>query len=367
MDRELYAKLQAQGHELIIDEVLETVTIYKGLNHEDLQMLQDQGYVSVDPLTWRLRWSEDHKDYAGEFVPIKNLCETGSLVVFRDKTFIWEFPSEFLRCFSNVTVATYMFDASPFRAYLKAEGFTFNRVSVDGNLTAPSVVPWETVKPIEAALKARLRELVTVYEGPANDIGRESSHSHPFSSGWLGRQSSTVLQKVKASTSNIFLEWAKAPSNGVAWTTIKDHHSALRGRGYARSKDPKSHPETKEGGAYGFLAWNAQATNAYCGVEAMAYLVNVYYHPTVAAYFEALGVNVSQDLYALSALLQWVWRSRIRKTQPVKLYIPSERMRDLFTPWLNADSTPDLVKEIAGGDITFPLIHGGNRPLAIAA
>jgi hypothetical protein len=126
MDRELYAKLQAQGYELIIDEVLETVTIYKGLNHEDLQMLQDQGYVSVDPLTWRLRWSEDHKDYAGEFVPIKNLCETGSLVVFRDKTFIWEFPSEFLRCFSNVTVATYMFDASPFRAYLKAEGFTFN-------------------------------------------------------------------------------------------------------------------------------------------------------------------------------------------------------------------------------------------------
>jgi hypothetical protein len=42
-------------------------------------------------------------------------------------------------------------------------------------------------------------------------------------------------------------------------------------------------------------------------------------------------------------------------------------MRDLFTRWLAADSTPDLVKEIAGGDITFPLIHGGNRPLAIAA
>jgi hypothetical protein len=42
-------------------------------------------------------------------------------------------------------------------------------------------------------------------------------------------------------------------------------------------------------------------------------------------------------------------------------------MRDLFTRWLAADRTPALVKEIAGGDITFPLIHGGNRPLAIAA
>ena len=67
------------------------------------------------------------------------------------------------------------------------------------------------------------------------------------------------------------------------------------------------------------------------------------------------------DLYALSALLQWVWRSRIRRSQPIKLFIPSERMRDLFKRWLTADSTRDLVKEIAGGDITFPLIYGGNR------
>jgi len=35
-----------------------------------------------------------------------------------------------------VTLATYMFDASPFSAYLKNEGFTFNRQTVNGNLTA---------------------------------------------------------------------------------------------------------------------------------------------------------------------------------------------------------------------------------------
>ena len=68
-------------------------------------------------------------------------------MVFRDKTFIWEFPSEFLRCFSKVTLATYMFDASPFAAYLKNEGFTFNRQTVNGNLTTPSLIPWEAAKP----------------------------------------------------------------------------------------------------------------------------------------------------------------------------------------------------------------------------
>ena len=350
MDRDLYAKLSEAGYELIIDEVLETVTLYKGLSAHDRAILRDQNMTSVDPITWRLTWNQEQwGDYDGEFREVKRLCETGSLVVFRERTMLWEFPSEFLRCFSKVTVATYMFDASPFAAYLKNEGFTFNRQTVNGNLTTPSLVPWEHARPIEAALKARLRELVTVHGGPMNDIGREgwdngkrASQAHPFSSGWLGRQTADVLKKVQASTSNFFLEVAKAPANKVAWTTVKEHRTSLKGRGYARSKDRKSNPDMCEGEGYGFLPWTAQATNDYCEVEAMAYLMNVYYHPDVKAYFEALGGNVSQDLYALSALLQWVWRSRIRRSQPIKLFIPSERMRDLFNRWLAADSTPAL-------------------------
>jgi hypothetical protein len=376
MDRELYVKLQKAGYELIIDEVLETVTIYKGLDPDDLQVMLNEEMVSIDPRTRRLDWNQAKwPNYAEEFLRIRQLCETGSLVVFRDKTFIWEFPSEFLRCFSKVTLATYMFDASPFSAYLKNEGFTFNRQTVNGNLTTPSLIPWEHAKFTEAALKARLRELVEIEGGSANDIGREgwdngkrASQSHPFSSGWLGRQPATTLTKIKASVSWFFKKHG-IKSNRLAWTTFKDHRVTLKGNGYTRShaRDPEKNPNMVAGEAYGFLPWNAQATNDYCEVEAMAYLLNVYYHPTVKAYFEHLGGNVSADLYALSALLQWVWRSRIRRSQPIKLFIPSERMRDLFTRWLAADSTPALVKEIAGGDITFPLIHAGLRPLAIAA
>jgi hypothetical protein len=58
MDRELYAKLHAQGYELVIDEVLETVTLYKGLTLVDLGILKNEGMVSVDSHTWRLRWNQ---------------------------------------------------------------------------------------------------------------------------------------------------------------------------------------------------------------------------------------------------------------------------------------------------------------------
>ena len=40
---------------------------------------------------------------------------------------------------------------------------------------------------------------------------------------------------------------------------------------------------------------------------------------------------VSQDDFALSEMVQWVWRSAIRDGKPITLYIPSDRMYQLFT------------------------------------
>jgi hypothetical protein len=41
-----------------------------------------------------------------------------------------------------------------------------------------------------------------------------------------------------------------------------------------------------------------------------------------------------KDACALSELIQWVWPSRVRKGEPITLYLPSPRMRRLFEEWL---------------------------------
>ncbi len=51
------------------------------------------------------------------------------------------------------------------------------------------------------------------------------------------------------------------------------------------------------------------------------------------SFFQDNGVSVNEDLYALSELVQWLWRSRIRNGQPIDAYIPSERMRGLLDAW----------------------------------
>ncbi|MEG2695893.1 MAG: hypothetical protein RR966_15745, partial [Acinetobacter sp.] len=41
-----------------------------------------------------------------------------------------------------------------------------------------------------------------------------------------------------------------------------------------------------------------------------------------------------EDIFALSEMVQWVWRSAIREGNPINIYVPSSRMRDLLERWL---------------------------------
>ena len=46
-------------------------------------------------------------------------------------------------------------------------------------------------------------------------------------------------------------------------------------------------------------------------------------------------IEIDEDGFALSELLQWIWRSQIRQGKPIILYIPSKRMRELLEDFLD--------------------------------
>lgn len=61
-------------------------------------------------------------------------------------------------------------------------------------------------------------------------------------------------------------------------------------------------------------------------------------NPIEKKFFEQYGIKVDQDAWALSEMIQWIWRSRIRTDQPISVYIPSKRMRDLLQQYLTTDA-----------------------------
>lgn len=65
------------------------------------------------------------------------------------------------------------------------------------------------------------------------------------------------------------------------------------------------------------------------------YMINRYLNPYVKKFFEGYNIMVDEDGYALSEMIQFIWRSAIRNNEPIYCYIPSKRMRDLLQGYID--------------------------------
>ena len=203
-------------------------------------------------------------------------------------------------------------------------------------------------------IKRQLRSLVTIYRGSRNNIGTNAPKASPLTASWFNSKAKLdpeVITKLANSISEFFKDMGVGADKTV-WTTFKgkgeDTEDSKDGVIQRRMRVSRLKQDSKEDGqACGFLPMNARATNAYRNVEAMAYPINVYMNGDVRSYFDEQGIATSEDLYAISTLVQWLWRSRIRQEprQPITVYLPSERMRGLFLEWLWSDSTQALIDE----------------------
>jgi hypothetical protein len=345
LSRQVYKAIEALDYTLVIDEEIEVVRPYD-LPTNKTNHLFNKGYVFTDHLTRRVQWNSAELPVSS--FPFKTdipkLCEAGHLVQSKAGLLIVETPAEFLRCFDEVWVATYMFDGAPMRAYLEASYFPIKMLTVaKDHRGCHQVVPFGSPEAVasEMVVKEELRRLVTVYTGRRNMVGVNSTKGSPLTATWYNSKAKTDPQAI-VSLGNSIAEFLKenAPAERVLWTTFKGHEERMRVKGLKTDCN-------EDGEACGFLAYNTRATNAYRNVEAMAYPMNVYQHGDVRSYFDERDIPTSEDLYAISTLVQWLWRSRIRKEprESVTVYLPSERMRGLFLEWLHTNSTKAFVDE----------------------
>ncbi|MFC5556511.1 hypothetical protein [Methylobacterium iners] len=322
--------LRERRYVLILDEVMECVSKYNALSDHDIKVLLKSGYVSPCENTSNLIWSEiDDDKYIGKFGAVRHLCLNRKLDLYGGKVLLETFPIEFLNCFSEVYILTYLFKGSAMSSYLKAHGLTYEMLTIQDN----KIKPWSEFCD-ESSRKRDLRGLITIYEGPMNKIGTKIGQSCPLSSTWYDTQATqktSAIASLKASTGHYFKKVADTRAIDNAWTVFKPQVKRLKGDGYSK----------------GWIPVNCRATNQYIDKRSLAYLCNVFHNPTIVQYFKQRGIAFNQDLYALSEMLQWIWRSQIRRCDPIHLFIPSERMRGLLYLWLNTRSTPELIRQLS--------------------
>ena len=306
---------------LIIDEALSVMESYDGITTAETRALFKKGILSVAEDGWTLVFnhhlfgnnvdSDNAKDTRYE--QLAKDCDRKALACVDGSYVIWQLDINVLKSFKEVWIATYMFDNSKMASWLK-----FNGVEWTTDLFGKSpkeianlinIVGVDDITSYDSMIRSRHHKL--------NEVGK-GYYTH-LSNAHLNREGKPLTDLLHKNLENFFRNICKSKSNDRLLTTFKKHNGAIAKTRYRNS----------------WLAFNTKATNKWADRHNLAYMMNLFNQPAISRLCAMKGYPLDDNQMALSELVQWIWRSAIRKGEPINLYIPSVRMRELLICWLN--------------------------------
>ena len=311
-DEEVISLCKTLNYTLIMDEVAEVVQQYE-ITEDDIRILLKL-YCDYDE-KGKLIWREDQQDYCGKFSEVKNLCNLGGLTIVRNKILMWLFPVQTFLAFNKIYILTYLFNAQIQKYYYDYYNVNYTYLYISGNNV--NDYQFFTEKETNNTYVSYSKLIHILDNDKLNIIG---DFKTALSKSWYDKyHNSKIMEQLKNNTSNFFRNIRNDNSKDNIWTTFKDYKSSISGKGYTR----------------GFIPVNMRATNSYKDRTSLAYLVNIYLNPMIKGFFQDHNISVDEDGYALSEMLQWIWRSAIREGNEIFIYIPSKRMREILINWLS--------------------------------
>lgn len=309
--------IEHNGYTLFLDEVADVVDVLEVSGYDMKDMLER--YATID--NGMMKWNESN--YSGNFEEYQHLAENNCLGVSQGERLMTLklFPVNIFKAFSESYVMTYLFDAQIQKLYYDFHGidYSYGHVERDGG---DYTLVCGGARKSDNAFKEHIRSLLTVYsDDNLNAIGEGRT---TLSVGWYSTHESDI-KKLKNNTYNFFKNYTKTSSSYNMWTSFAKYEKQITGSGYTK----------------GFVPCNARATNKYRDRTSVAYLVNRFLNPYVKNFFSSKGITPNENLYALSEMIQWIWRSAIREGNKICAYIPSERMRGILKDWINNDKTQE--------------------------
>ena len=310
LDEESRENIKEGHYILILDEVLNVIEPYDNIRNDDMKLLKESGCVTVDDDGFVI-WNKDKMDYDTKYNEIKILADNRSLIYINQKLLLWRYPPEMFTLFDKTYILTYLFESSILKNYFDLYQIEYKQKSIaekDGEYHITDYFVPDTSIYIEK---------INIYDGKLNENIYQKING--LSVTWYrAKINQENINQIKRNLYNYFSNILNAKAETIMWTTFKDYRSRLKGKGYSNK----------------FVSYNCRSTNDYDDRFNLAYCVNVYLHPGITQFFKQRRINIDEDLYGLSEMIQWIWRSRIRKGEGINMYIPSIRMRNLLNAWM---------------------------------
>lgn len=327
MDKELITLIQLQGYTLILDEVMDVLAPVK-LSSDDLKVLlsaknkRGESIITVNENGF-VSWNDETYS-EGNFTNIRNVAKAGNLMLFNNVAMYWLFPIEAFKGFDEVFIMTYMFSGQIQKYYYDLFNLNYEYRSVsnlNGKYTLVDYVELQTED------RTHLKDLIKIHYSKSSDkidLNRMGEGRYALSKSNLRdlTRKNTTRKILKNNSYNFYRNKVQVKSDQVMWTTFKEFQIKLSPIGLKKE----------------FVSVNARATNDYADKSVCIYIANRYINPVTKQFFASKGITVDEDLFALSELLQWIFRSSVRKGESIDVYIPSERMRSLLEDYLKGSN-----------------------------
>ena len=362
VDNDVWNLIRDGNYTLFIDEALDVVKPINDLidnvgyqvKQGTAKFLLNAGIIKVDEFC-RVTWCGTSSDDDYEYRYLEPLVRSGNVLCVNGQLFLWMFPPQIFNAFEDIYILSYLFEGSVFDAYLKIHDLKYELGGVSGQYGSKEGFVFTGYKD-DAEQRKKLKELINIYEGVANGYGEKWNN---LSESWYDRATASDLNAVRNGFNTFYKKVKssdKSATKRVMWTAYKRERDTLKidGAKYIRKltsderKAMEADPHYKDqelNKLRCFVSCNAKATNDYADRQVLAYLINRFYNPNIENMFrDNYHIKLSKERFALSEMIQWIWRSSIRRhdlpdeQRKIDLYIPSRRMRSFMRKWLDGQT-----------------------------
>lgn len=306
------------------DDKLSRIEIF---SQNDIRLLQENKAIMLDVDTQLVKWNNDHWYNVGleqgkaVFSSFKFYAETTDMYSIKKKdndqnrisTIVAFTKKEIFELFNDVWISSYMTKDSMLDYYCQMNNIKISYYHIS-NYAIVEGYRFDYPKEFERLCICQ---------------NEKYNLNFALSKAWYKREKDKVkiitnkepaCLKSLASAFRNFLKYVcqNENPNSYYWTTFKASQSDI----------PKKYISQKR-----FLECNKKATNEYDQCTAVGYLCNRFINPNIINVFADKGIQFDNDQYALSELLQFVYRSNLRvedSDKIVNVFIPAKRMRMLL-------------------------------------
>lgn len=333
MTDEHFSEMEKHNYVLVVDEEIAMIDDYHAYSAPDVTSLIELGVISVQETDGMLIWcgqdidsnlDKAFDDFRHKYSKFKRHVQNKMLYVSKrkDDMFVTQLPVKLITSSKRAIILTYMFEGNILSSFLKLKG-----------------IPYKTFDEITPIIpsKKEIAKLINLYS-PTNQKWKKDLK---LSVSAYSKMSTQDIKHIEGYILSIARSW-RASSYDLLYTFPKNR-SNLDVKSKAAKIKPSGLVDTelkiqKCPENVCWLASNTRATNAYRHKTCVIHAYDRYPNQSVASYLQDYGYPINADVFALSEMLQFIWRSAIRDGKPINLAILSKRMKDLFLGWLQEEN-----------------------------